>query len=252
MGPAATPAPLASPPEALAGNACSPTYSRTYSTRCSTTAELALTTENAALPCGLNYLQDTRKKLGHLPQAQMASRRLLRAAAAGAIFAAATLSSCSSSAGAGPLWQPMDHATQCVPARGHTVLTDGLEPIHNRASTTAVIDKVAFSDPKGLRVIRSYVVPDTGSLYGVLYGYPPLGAAGFNMTGFRWKMRQNADGATLPHRTRMNLLLVFKLVAGVARATAAGIDIWYHVGAAHYHFRFQTALVVLTNRWSCS
>lgn len=56
----------------------------------------------------------------------------------------------------------MDHATQCVPARGHTVLTDGLEPLQNRAMTTAVIDKVAFSDPKGLRVIRAYVVPTPG------------------------------------------------------------------------------------------
>lgn len=71
------------------------------------------------------------------------------------------------------------------------------------------------------------------------------------MTGFRWNRRQDAAGARVPHTTRMNLLLVFKLAAGVARGTAAGIDIWYHVGSTPYHFRFETALVVLTNRRSC-
>jgi hypothetical protein len=176
----------------------------------------------------------------------------MRAAAAGAILAAA-LSSCSSSADPGPFWHPMDGATQCVPARGNKVLTDGLEVIQNRAMTTAVIDKVAFANPKGVRVIRAYVVPDNGSLYGVLYGYPPEGAVdlGFTVTGFHWNRRQNAVGAMVPHMTRMNLLLVFKPLAGIARGTAAGIDIWYHVRSTHYHFRTKTALVVLTKRRSC-
>jgi hypothetical protein len=147
----------------------------------------------------------------------------------------------------------MGGGLQCVPARGHRVLTDGLEVIQSRAMTIAVIDKVAFTSPKGLRVIRAYVVPDSGSVYGVLYGYPPEGAVdlGFSLAGFHWNTRQNAGGANVPPRTRMNLLLVFKVLPGVGRATAASIDIWYHVLGTHYHFRTMTALVVVVNRRSC-
>jgi hypothetical protein len=181
---------------------------------------------------------------------------VLRLAAAGAI-AAAALSACSPSSGSGPFWHP-GGGIQCVPARGQQVLTDGLELVQNRAITTAVIDKVAFAHPEGLRAIRAYVVPDTGGLYGVLYGYPPAGAAGFSMAGFHWNRRQDAAGARVPHGARMNLLLVFRLLAGAPRGTAAGIDIWYHVGGSydhqpetHYHFQTKTALVVLANRRSC-
>jgi hypothetical protein len=188
---------------------------------------------------------------------RLAVPRLFTVAAAAATVAAA-LSACGAASGSGPLWHPSGDV-QCVPAVGHQVLTDGLEALQNRAMTTAVIDKVAFADPDGLRFIRAYVVPDSGSLYGVLYGYPPAGAAEFDLTGFHWNRRQDAAGARLPHDETMNLLLVFRMLAGAARGTAAGIDIWYHAGGSYehvqpttyYRFRTYTALVVLVNRRSC-
>ena len=49
---------------------------------------------------------------------------------------------------------------------------------------------------------------------------------------------------------RTNLLMVVRLAPGRSRGTAAGIDIWYHVGSNRYHFRTKLGLIVV-NRKTC-
>jgi len=181
----------------------------------------------------------------------MASRTMLRAAATGTtILAAAALSSCSSALPVGPFGEPRSPGTECIPLRGAKVITDGWEGVRNHSTTTAVIDRVALTHPKGLRVIRAYVVPAQGEWFGFQRGYPP---GQYRLIGWQWDRRQDANGARVPPSTGKNdywnLLLVIEPVA--ARGTAAGIDIWYHVGSSNYHLRIETALVVPTKRRRC-
>jgi hypothetical protein len=165
--------------------------------------------------------------------------------AAAALAAAAALCSCSS--GPDPFGHPTSPGEQCIPLAGSKVVTDGLEEIQNRAATTAVIDKVALRRPKGLLLIRAWVVP-TDQLFGAAHGYPP--PTRFKVVGWHWDRRQPADGAKVPPLStgkyfRMNILVVARLAPGFTRGRAAGIDMWYHVGGNNYYLRFQTALVAV-------
>jgi hypothetical protein len=173
------------------------------------------------------------------------------AAAAAAIAAAAVLASCSSSLPAGPLAGPRTPGTECTPARGAKVMTDGFDAVRNTGKATAVIEKVAMADPKGLRLLHAYAVRTEGIWYGVQAGYPP---GHVRLPGWHWDTRQNADGARVPPATGKhdywNLLLV--VAPEAARSTYAGIDIWYRVGDNHYHWRTVAGLLLLTKRRSCS
>jgi hypothetical protein len=125
----------------------------------------------------------------------------------------------------------------------------GLDAVRNSGKATAVIEKIAMADPKGLRLIRAYAVRTQGEWFGVQTGYPP---GHFHLTGWHWNSRQNADGARVPPAASKddywNLLLV--VAPEGARSTYAGIDIWYRVGDNRYHWRTKAGLL-LTRRWSC-
>jgi hypothetical protein len=178
----------------------------------------------------------------------MTPRKTLVVAAVGAILAVAT-SSCSS--GPPPFGHPTTPGEQCIPLAGAKVVTDGMEGFQNSAATTAIVDKIALRKPKGLLLDRAWVVPTDHGLYGAAHGYPPQRY--FQVPGWHWDRRQLADGAKVPPLStgkyfRMNIVVVVRLVRGVSRGTAAGIDMWYHVGANHYYLRFETALVAVKHR----
>jgi hypothetical protein len=142
----------------------------------------------------------------------------------------------------GPFGGSGSPGTECVPIKTGDIVTDGFDKVANSGQATAVIDKVAFADPHGLRQIAAYAVPVAGGLYGDWTGYPP----DHPVPGFHWAERQAADGATVPHTTGpggMNILVVAQVTG--KRGTASGVDIYYHVGSQHYHLRTSTALVAL-------
>ncbi len=183
----------------------------------------------------------------------MPVRIIWRAAAAGTAFlAAAAMASCGSSGLlAGPFAEPRIPSVQCEPLAGHQLATDGDEAVRNHGTATAVIDKVALARAKGLLLERAWAVPTTAQLEGMSWGAPP---PPYHLLGWHWGRRHLGKGARVPPSTgkydRTNLLVVVALAPGVTRGTAAGIDIWYHVGANHYHLRTKVALVVI-NRKSC-
>jgi hypothetical protein len=138
-----------------------------------------------------------------------------------------------------PTW---DRPRYCEPVRHGGVLSYGFEAFTNTGDT-ATIERVALTDPHGLRMLAAYAVPVTGStLYGVLDGYPP---AHYIPPGVHWAQRQRADGAIIPHsgRTQINLVLVLKPTG--AKGTAQAVDVFYQAAGQHYHLQTNTSIEVL-------
>src|SRR5215510_12053295 len=159
--------------------------------------------------------QEAPIRVGRL--SPVAARRMLGAVAGAVSLAvlAAALSSCSH--GPAPFDHPTSSGGQCIPLAGAKVVTDGLEMIQNRATTVAVIDRVALRRPKGLLLDRAWVVPTDAQLYGAAHGYPPQHY--FKVVGWHWDRRQLADGARVPPLStheyfRMNIVIVVRLAPG--------------------------------------
>jgi hypothetical protein len=117
--------------------------------------------------------------------------------------------------------------------------------------TTAVIDKISLRRPKHLLLDRAWVVPSDGGLYGAAHGYPPQHY--FKVVGWHWDRRMLAEGAMVPPLSSgkyywMNVVVGVRLARGVTRGSAAGIDLWYHVGSNHYYLGFETALAATVAR----
>jgi hypothetical protein len=174
-------------------------------------------------------------------------------AAAGAI-ALAILTGCGSSGWSdaiGPLGGPEASGSVCMTDLQGPVLTDGYPFVTDTSQTPAVIDRVAMANPRGLKLITAWAVPITGTTdYGAEPGYPPGTAyPKGEIPGFQWTERQNADGATVRHTTGAghgtDLLFVVRLLA--KRASASGVDIWYHVGSHRYHIRTVFGLIALAS-----
>ncbi len=122
------------------------------------------------------------------------------------------------------------------------MLSYGLDAFTNTGGT-ATIERVALTDPHGLRILAAYAVPVTGSsLYGVLRGYPPARQL---PPGVHWARRQRAEGAVIPHSrgTQYNLVLVLK-PAG-RKGTARSVDVFYRAAGQEYHLQTTTRIEVL-------
>jgi hypothetical protein len=135
-----------------------------------------------------------------------------------------------------------DKNSICAPVRRGGVLSYGIEAFTN-TGCTATIERVALTDPHGLRMLAAYAVPVTGNtLYGVLDGNPP---ARYIPPGVHWAQRQRPNGAVIPHSkgTQINLVLVLK-PAG-AKGTARAVDVFYRAAGRHYHLQANTSIEVL-------
>jgi hypothetical protein len=181
----------------------------------------------------------------------MSSRLMRRATAAGAAVIGAAILCCCGSGDlpAGPFAEPRTPSIQCQPLAGHKVTTFGDEEVTNHGHATAVIDRVAFTDPKGLVLLRAWAVPTTSDIAGMSWGFPP---PPYHLVGWQWNHRHLAAGARVPlavgEYDRTNLLMVVRLAPGVNKGTAAAIDIWYHVGPNRYHFRTSLGLIVVNHK----
>jgi hypothetical protein len=156
----------------------------------------------------------------------------------------ALLAACSSAnaVNTGPFGGGGDPGSLCVPVGRNGVLSYGLDAFTNSGGT-ATIERVALTDPHGLRIVAAYVVPVTGNtLYGVLSGYPP--ARGLP-PGVLWDRRQRANGAVIPRSrgTQYNLVLVLKPAA--TKGTARSVDVFYRAAGQEYHLRTTTRIEVL-------
>jgi hypothetical protein len=83
--------------------------------------------------------------------------------AGGLVLLGAALAGCSASViQGGPLGRGMDPPssdTQCIDMQRGDVVVDGFNTIPNSGRQVAVVDKVTFADPVGLRQIAAYIIP---------------------------------------------------------------------------------------------
>jgi hypothetical protein len=145
----------------------------------------------------------------------------------------------------GPFGGGGEPGSLCVPVGRGGVLSYGFDAFSN-TGRTATIERVALTDPHGLRMLAAYVVPITGhTLYGVLTGYPPARGLPADV---HWDRRQPANGAVIPHSrgTQYNLVLVLK-PAGT-KGTARSVDVFYRAAGQEYHLQTTTRIEVLAGR----
>ena len=155
----------------------------------------------------------------------------------------------------GPLFSedPNSHFTQCIDMQRGDVVVDGFNTIPNKAKQVAVVDKVAFADPVGLRQIAAYIIPDSGELYGDMTGYPPNGDHQPAPPGLDWGARQNAAGARIPPTPGggppkgPNVQLMVVAQSSGDKASEQGINVWYHVGDQHYHLRTRVTMIAVVD-----
>jgi hypothetical protein len=177
------------------------------------------------------------------------SRLAVAGAAALAVLAAACGSS--SDAGAGPLGPVEASGSVCEQGVTSHVFTDGWPFVVNSSQTPAVIDKVGLANPRGLSLITAWAVPQANDGYGAAPGYPQAARMPLS-PGLQWAHRHNAVGAIIRYKTHhpyTGMLFVVRLLA--KRASATGVDIWYHVGSQHYHLRTVFGLIVLGPGLKC-
>jgi hypothetical protein len=168
---------------------------------------------------------------------------------AAVLLAAVLLAGCTGPAvNTGPFRGGGDPGEECASIPPGGVLGYGFEEFRNGGSATATIDKVALTDPRGLRIVAAYVVPVSGHiLYGVQPGWPPA----YIPPGFHWPQREKAVGARIPPSPGhdvINLLLVLKPTGRVG--TARSVDVYYRASGQDYHLRTVTSIRVIAAR-SC-
>jgi hypothetical protein len=134
----------------------------------------------------------------------------------------------------------------CSPAPLKTYTAGGIAVIGN-SGPAAVIDAVRLDHLRGLRLLATYVVPQTGrDEFGDWNGIPsprelPLGV--------QWSKRQRAQGARIPPEHGLDvtdLVLVVRLVGKVG--SASGIDVYYHTADGHYHLHLNHSLELVSAR----
>lgn len=169
------------------------------------------------------------------------------------VLATVGLASCGGGLSAGPFAESRTRSVQCEPLAGHKVATFGDVAVRNSGTATAVIDRVGLADMRRLRLLRTLAVPTTQDIEGTHWGLPPPSFQN-ELAGWQWDRRHPASGAKVPPSAgkldQTNLLVIVALAPGVSRGTAAGMDVWYHVGASSYHVRIPLGLI-LVNRKSC-
>lgn len=174
-----------------------------------------------------------------------------QASAIAAIAIAVCLTGCSSGVifNSGPLGGQGSTGINCAPTIGWDgVVSYGTIEFANASALPVAITKVTLADPRGLRMLATYVVPVTGdTISGFVQGYP----SGNKMpSGEQWSKRQRADGATIKHsrgQDVINLIAVLKPTRNPG--WARGINIYYHSsGGQRYLLRQGLQILVGINR----
>jgi hypothetical protein len=143
----------------------------------------------------------------------------------------------------------------CIPAQPTgSLLTDGQNAIRNPAVKVVVIRSISLVNPRGMKLLRAYVVlvtPNTKGvsfLHGVLPGVPP--ADDFRPDHYPWYRHQPAIGARIPHyrdlRWSTNLVIIIRKTGSVA--SYRGVNVYYSAGSQNYHLQVPAAVTIAPAR----
>jgi hypothetical protein len=125
--------------------------------------------------------------------------------------------------------------------------TIGLDAIFNSGSVSAVIDRLVLVSPRHIQLIGAYVT--IGGIVGDWPTFPP------SATGLRdvapaaqaWARRHKPAGAIIPPHQWAGIALGLAPTSA-AKARIAGIDVFYHVGSAHYEWHGHVQIVLTVVR----
>ena len=133
-------------------------------------------------------------------------------------------------------------------ARPGQVVHDGFEEFPN-AGGTATLDKVTLVSPRHLRLIAAWVVPTTGALVDIGWGYPTATSLASAAPGVRWGLRQRIPGAVVRHthgQEAINLVILVKPSGNAATVNA--VNLYYHAAGTHYLLHFPFGLNIQIRR----
>ncbi len=118
--------------------------------------------------------------------------------------------------------------------------TIGFDAVYNSGSQPAVIDQLVIRSPRHIKLIGAYVT--LGGVIGDWTTYPPV-IPSSQADAFRfWANRHEPAGAVIPPHTWAGVAL--GLAATGAHGSLAGIDLFYHVGQAHYEWHGHIRIVL--------
>ena len=147
----------------------------------------------------------------------------------------------------GPLGKrPENHQTVGEPVRQGGAATIGWDGFFNGGPAPAVIDRLVVVSPRHIKLIGAYVT--IGGPVGNWVTFPPSfprSARGRRESRYaisRWANRHKIAGAVIPPHRWAGIAL--GLEATSAHGSIAGIDVFYHVGDAHYEWHGHVRIVL--------
>ncbi len=141
----------------------------------------------------------------------------------------------------GPLGsRPESTGFQGDPARLGKPDTVGVDSLYNGGNAPAVIDRLILVDPRHIKLVGAYITIG-GSLVGNWETFPPPARALYREApGVHWAGRHKPAGTIVPAHQWALVALGLEPTAAVGRI--ASIDLYYHVGTAHYEWQGHVAI----------
>ncbi len=158
-----------------------------------------------------------------------------------ALITAAVVSGCGSDLPAGPLGvKPENTIKISQPVRQGGADTIGFDAVFNSGSAPAVIDRLVIRSPRHMKFIGAQVT--VGGPVGDWVTYPPM-IRSSDGDAFRWwANRHELAGAVIPPHQWAGIAL--GLATTRAHGSIAGINLYYHVGSAHYEWHGHIRIVL--------
>jgi hypothetical protein len=167
------------------------------------------------------------------PNVRRGTHRHVRSAPWPVVLCLVAVVSCSGDpSNDGPLGQPSDSGSICVPVDKDGVVTDGFMALRNRGSKPVTLHSVKLVNPHGLQLQGSYVAP----------------IRNHNLIGLRpgvWSgTRLPLADAIVPAHSDLNLLTQLRLDNKDVAGATGGLEVRYTAGSKDYRWvsRFRVQL----------
>jgi hypothetical protein len=158
-----------------------------------------------------------------------------------ALIAAAVISGCGSDLPEGPLGEKPENTIKIgQPVRHGGADTIGFDAVFNSGSAPAVIDRLVIRSPRHIKFIGAQVT--IGGPVGDWVTYPPVIPSSEGDAFRWWANRHEPAGAVIPPHKWAGIAL--GLATTSARGSIAGINLYYHVGSAHYEWHGHIRIVL--------
>jgi hypothetical protein len=158
-----------------------------------------------------------------------------------ALITAAVIAGCGSGLPERPLGDTPENPTVVSqPVLHGGADTIGFDAVTVSGSAPAVIDRVVIRSPRHIKLIGAYVT--VGGIVGDWTTFPPVIGSDQGDAFTWWSHRQEPAGAVIPPRKLAGIALGLAVTG--AKGSIAGINVFYHVGPAHYEWHGHIRIVL--------